>query len=56
MGTHVERDTMVAIVETMKLMNSVYAGTAGRIAEICLADGQFAAQAAVLMRIEPDAA
>jgi acetyl-CoA carboxylase biotin carboxyl carrier protein len=55
-GTHVGRDSVVAIVETMKLMNSVYAGTAGRIAEICLADAQFAAQATVLMRIQPDAA
>jgi acetyl-CoA carboxylase biotin carboxyl carrier protein len=53
LGARVERDTVVAIVETMKLMNSIYAGTAGRIAEFCLADATFAAQDAVLMRIAP---
>jgi acetyl-CoA carboxylase biotin carboxyl carrier protein len=47
-------NTVIAIVETMKLMNSVYAGVAGRIAEICLEDASFAAQDAVLMRIDAD--
>ena len=42
---------MVAIIETMKLMNPVYAGTAGAVTEICLDDGQFAEQGAVLMRV-----
>jgi acetyl-CoA carboxylase biotin carboxyl carrier protein len=54
-GQRVETDTVVAIVETMKLMNSVYAGRRGSIAEICLADAEFATQDAVLMRIEPAA-
>jgi acetyl-CoA carboxylase biotin carboxyl carrier protein len=54
-GQHVETDTVVGIVETMKLMNSVYAGTRGHIAEICLGDAEFAIQGAVLMRIQPDA-
>jgi acetyl-CoA carboxylase biotin carboxyl carrier protein len=52
-GQRVETETVVAIVETMKLMNSVYAGRRGSIAEICLADAEFAMQDAVLMRIEP---
>jgi acetyl-CoA carboxylase biotin carboxyl carrier protein len=47
-------NTVIAIVETMKLMNSVYAGVAGRIAEICLDDASFAPQDAVLMRIDAD--
>ena len=54
-GQRVETETVVAIVETMKLMNSVYAGRRGSIAEICLADAEFARQDAVLMRIEPTA-
>jgi len=54
-GAAVEPDTVVAIVETMKLMNSVYAGCRGRIAEICCADAALVAQQAVLMRIESDA-
>ena len=32
-GNEVGPDTVVAIVETMKLMNSVHAGTAGRVAQ-----------------------
>ena len=52
-GSRVERDTVVAIVETMKLMNSVYAGTAGRIAEICVPDAKSVTPESVLMRIEP---
>ena len=52
-GDTVSPDTVVAIVETMKLMNSVHAGTAGRVARICLANGEFAALGATLMLIEP---
>jgi len=55
-GTPVARDTVVAIVETMKLMNSVYAGVAGRVVEICYPDASLVAQRAVLLRIEPDLA
>jgi acetyl-CoA carboxylase biotin carboxyl carrier protein len=53
-GSQVHPDTVVAIVETMKLMNSVSAGTRGSIVEICLADAQFAEQDVVLMRIKPE--
>jgi acetyl-CoA carboxylase biotin carboxyl carrier protein len=52
-GTPVTADTVVAIVETMKLMNSVYAGVSGRIAAIGAEDGSFVPQHAVLMQIEP---
>ena len=54
-GSRVEKDTVVAIVETMKLMNSVYAGVCGTIAEICLGDADFADHEAVLMRVKPEA-
>jgi acetyl-CoA carboxylase biotin carboxyl carrier protein len=54
-GDTVGPDTVVAIVETMKLMNSVPAGTAGRVARISLENAEFAAQGATLMLIEPDA-
>jgi acetyl-CoA carboxylase biotin carboxyl carrier protein len=54
LGSEVAANTVVAIVETMKLMNSVYAGVAGRVAEICLGDASFAEQDLVLMRIAPD--
>jgi acetyl-CoA carboxylase biotin carboxyl carrier protein len=50
-GSDVEPDTVVCIIETMKLMNSVTAGVSGTVAEIALANAQFADQGAVLMRI-----
>jgi acetyl-CoA carboxylase biotin carboxyl carrier protein len=55
LGSQVGADTVVAIIETMKLMNPVYAGASGVVTEICLADGQFAAQDTVLIRLRPAA-
>jgi acetyl-CoA carboxylase biotin carboxyl carrier protein len=52
-GDEVTADTVVAIVETMKLMNSVHAGTAGRVARICAGNGEFAPLGTTLMLIEP---
>jgi acetyl-CoA carboxylase biotin carboxyl carrier protein len=54
-GDAVGADTVVAIVETMKLMNSVHAGTAGRVARICVDNGEFAPLGVTLMLIEPGA-
>ena len=50
-GDSVNRDTVVGIIEVMKLMNSVAAGTAGEIIEICAYDGEFIEQGRVLMRV-----
>jgi acetyl-CoA carboxylase biotin carboxyl carrier protein len=52
-GDEVAPDTVVAIIETMKLMNSVHAGAAGRVARIRVGNGDFAALGATLMLIEP---
>jgi acetyl-CoA carboxylase biotin carboxyl carrier protein len=52
-GDEVAPDTVVAIVETMKLMNSVHAGTTGRVARICVDNGEFAPLGTTLMLIEP---
>jgi acetyl-CoA carboxylase biotin carboxyl carrier protein len=54
-GDEVTADTVVAIVETMKLMNSVHAGTAGRVARVCVDNGEFAPLGTMLMLIEPAA-
>jgi acetyl-CoA carboxylase biotin carboxyl carrier protein len=54
-GDAVSPDTVVAIVETMKLMNSVHAGTAGRVARICADNGEFTPLGTTLLLIEPDA-
>ncbi len=53
-GDPVGADTVVAIIETMKLMNSVHAGTSGRVARICLENGEFAPLGTTLLLIEPD--
>lgn len=53
-GSEVRPDTVVCILETMKLMNSVTAGVTGTIAEILLDNAQFAEQGAVLMRVREE--
>jgi len=53
-GSRVDPSTVVGIVETMKLMNSVTAGVAGAVAEICLGNAEFAAHGATLLRIRAD--
>ena len=53
-GGRVGTDTVVGIVETMKLMNSVTAGVVGTVAEICLGNAEFAALGATLLRIRAD--
>ena len=52
-GDEVREDTVVAIVETMKLMTSVHAGAPGRVAEICLENAEPVGQGTTLMWIEP---
>jgi acetyl-CoA carboxylase biotin carboxyl carrier protein len=52
-GDEVAADTVVAIIETMKLMNSVHAGTAGRVTCVCVDNGDFAPLGTALMLIEP---
>jgi acetyl-CoA carboxylase biotin carboxyl carrier protein len=54
-GMGVGAGTVVAIVETMKLMTSIHAGHAGRIADILIEDGQFVEQGQVLMRVVTEA-
>ena len=53
-GSRVGADTVIGIVETMKLMNSVPAGVAGVVADFCVANAEFAAQGAALLRIRAD--
>jgi acetyl-CoA carboxylase biotin carboxyl carrier protein len=53
-GSRVGADTVVGIVETMKLFNSVTAGAVGTVAEICLGNAEFADRGATLLRIRAD--
>jgi acetyl-CoA carboxylase biotin carboxyl carrier protein len=52
-GSSVEEDTVVGIIETMKLMNAVHAQARGEVVEISFENAQFAEKDAVLMRIKP---
>jgi acetyl-CoA carboxylase biotin carboxyl carrier protein len=53
-GSRVDANTVIGIVETMKLMNSVHAGVAGTVAEFCVRNAEFAAHGAALLRIRAD--
>lgn len=53
-GSRVEPNTVIAIIEVMKLMNSIPAGMTGEIAEICMANGEFVERGRTLMRVKPD--
>lgn len=53
-GSRVDADTVVCIIETMKLMNSIHAGASGKVVEICLANAQFTGKDSVLMRLRPE--
>lgn len=53
-GSTVASDTVVCIIETMKLMNSVTAGASGTIVQILVENAQFADQDTVLMRIRQE--
>ena len=50
-GATVEEDTVIAIIEVMKLMNTVRAGVRGTVAEILPADGSLVEYGATLLRV-----
>jgi acetyl-CoA carboxylase biotin carboxyl carrier protein len=52
-GSRVEPDTLVCIIEVMKMMNSVHAGVSGTIVEVCVENGQLVEYDSPLFRVEP---
>ena len=52
-GARVEPDTVVAIIEVMKLMNSVRAGVAGEVVAIDAANGALVEYGQTLLRVRP---
>ena len=50
-GAAVEPDTVIAIVEVMKLMNTVRAGMRGAVTEILARDGELVEYGQTLMRV-----
>jgi acetyl-CoA carboxylase biotin carboxyl carrier protein len=51
-GSSVEPETLVCIIEVMKMMNSVHAGVSGTIAEICVENGEAVEYGTPLFRVE----
>lgn len=52
-GDSVESDTVVGLVETMKLFTSVAAGAAGTLVEFCVPDATSVEQDAVVALVKP---
>ena len=52
-GDAVESETVVAIVETMKLMTPVHAGVSGEIVEILPANAEPIEAGSILMKVKP---
>jgi acetyl-CoA carboxylase biotin carboxyl carrier protein len=51
-GAQVEPDTVVCIIEIMKMMNSVPAGVSGTIVEVCAEDAQLVGDGEPLFRVD----
>jgi len=54
-GSKVSEETVVGIIEVMKLMNSVHAGVKGEVVEIFAANGALVEYGEVLLRVRPEA-
>jgi acetyl-CoA carboxylase biotin carboxyl carrier protein len=52
-GDKVEEDTVVGIVETMKMMTPVHAGVRGTVTGFRVGDGEFAGTDMVLLVVDP---
>jgi acetyl-CoA carboxylase biotin carboxyl carrier protein len=52
-GATVEPDTIVCLIEVMKMMNSIPAGVAGTIVEVCADNAALVEYGQPLFRVEP---
>ena len=53
-GSSVDEDTTVCIIEVMKLFTAIKAGRRGRIARVCAENGQLVEYDQVLFFVEPE--
>lgn len=53
-GDGIKPDTIIGIIETMKVMNSVPAGVTGEIVEFLAENGQMVDKGSVLLRVRAD--
>jgi acetyl-CoA carboxylase biotin carboxyl carrier protein len=52
-GSHVEPDTIVCIIEVMKMMNSIPAGVTGVITEVLAENAELVEYGAPLFKVQP---
>lgn len=52
-GSAVDEDTTVGLIEVMKVFNAVRAGVRGVVTEVCVQDAQFVEFGQVLFRVRP---
>jgi len=53
-GSNVEADTVIGIIEVMKLMNSVRAGVKGTVVEVLAENGAPVEYGDILLRVRPE--
>ena len=53
-GARVEPDTVVCLIEVMKMMNSIPAGVGGTIVDVCAENAELVEHGAPLFQIRPD--
>ena len=53
-GSNVDSQTVVCIIEAMKVMNEIKAETSGTIAKVCVTNGQAVEYGQVLFKVKPD--
>jgi len=53
MGSKIEEETIIGIIEVMKLMHSVHAGVKGEVVDILVENGQAIEYGEVLFRVRP---
>lgn len=54
LGTRVEPDAVVGLIEVMKMMNSIPAGVSGTVVEVCAENAEVVEHGAPLFRVTPD--
>ena len=53
LGSQVEPDTTICIIEVMKMMNSIPAGVRGTVVEVCAENGTLVEYGQPLYRVKP---
>ena len=53
-GSKVEEETVIGIIEVMKLMHSVHAGVTGEVVEVLVENGAAIEYGEILLRVRPE--